>query len=188
MTITGCFHRYLIDVSDATPEMIRRAAVEKDAIITDYIGERWDAPALKGIKSLFSLVAQVEDGKVNFQSREHSCFCKHCIEGNFAGCLHADISGALKTELFIKLPFKEVSLKKSCANEDILRINFFKGAMPLNGATPIMIAIRRERLDVNDEPFVLGIMTKNIKETTKETECEYTISGTKSKIVIKKRK
>ena len=169
MTITDRFHRYLVDISDATPEMILRAAVEKDVIITNYIEERWDAPVLKGIKSLFSLVAQVEDGKVNFQSREHTCFCKHCIGGNFAGCLHADISGALKTELFVKFPFKEVSLKKNCVNEDILRVNFFNGAMPLNGATPIIIAINRERLDGNDEPFVLGIMTKKIKEITKDT-------------------
>ena len=40
MTITSRFHRYLVDVSDPTPEMIRRAAVEKDVIHTDYIGER----------------------------------------------------------------------------------------------------------------------------------------------------
>ena len=78
-------------------------------------------------------------------------------------------------------------MKKSCVNGDILRVNFFKGVMPLNCATPIIIAINRERLDVNDEPFVLGIMTRNIGGTTKD-ECEYTISGTRRTIVIQKRK
>ena len=78
-------------------------------------------------------------------------------------------------------------MKKSCVNGDILRVNFFKGVMPLNCATPIIIAINRERLDVNDEPFVLGIMTRKIGGTTKD-ECEYTISGTRRTIVIQKRK
>jgi hypothetical protein len=55
MTITRRFHRFLVDKVDATPEMIGRARKCNDVIITDYIGERWDAPLLKGGKREYSV-------------------------------------------------------------------------------------------------------------------------------------
>ena len=186
MTITNRYHRYLVDIKDATPEMIQRAEVEKDVILTDYLDKRWDSPSIKGIKSLFSLIAKEKDGKVYLHSREHTCFCQHCMEEKFSECLHADTSGPLKMELSTKLPFKEPSTKRNVVESEVERINFFKGPLPLSGNTQILIAIRRERLDTNDEPFLLGLMTKKIKETIKEHEYEYTISGLKNKIKISK--
>ena len=186
MTITNRYHRYLVDIRDATPEMRQRAELEKDVIITDYIGERWDSPPIKGIKSLFSLIAKEKDGNVYLHSREHTCFCQHCMEEKFSECLHADVSGPLKLELSTRLPFKEPSIKRNVEGSEVERINFFKGALPLSGPTQILIAIRRERLDTNDEPFLLGVMTKKIKESIKEHEYEYTISGLKNKIKIAK--
>ena len=185
MTITNRYHRYLVDIRDATPDMIRRAEVEKDVIITDYIGERWDAPPIKGIKSIFSLIAKKDGGTVYLHSREHACSCANCMKDNFGECIHADTSGSLRKELSTKLPFKEPS-KRNTVHEEIQRVNFFKGPLPLNTIKQIVIAIQREKVDVNDEPFLLGLMTKQIKESTKDIEYDYIINGVNNKVLIKK--
>lgn len=111
MTITNRFHRFLVDKVDATPEMIVRAELENDVIITDYIGERWDAPPLRGIKSIFSLIAYKENGVTKLFSRPHSCFCSNCIEGDFKGCAHALISGPLREEINLLITFQRMHSK-----------------------------------------------------------------------------
>ena len=186
MTITNRYHRFLVDICDATPEMILRAEVEKDVLLTDYIGKRWDAHPIKGIKSLFSLIAKAQDGQVKLFSREHACFCKDCMEGNFSSCQHSEISGPLKEEPFVKLPFKEAPVKKSCTEEELQRVNFFKGNLIAGSGGELFVAVKRGKLDMNDEPFVLAIMTKKIKECTKDIEFEYTALRLKSKVVIKR--
>lgn len=124
MTITNRHCRYLLDIAVATPEMKRRAALENDVIITDYIGERWDAPVIKGIKSIYSLIAKPEEDGVHLYSREHACFCLRCMDDNFIKCLYLEISGQLRREPFMKLPSKEVPVKRSCINEELQRVNF----------------------------------------------------------------
>ena len=186
MTITNRYHRYLVDIHDATPEMLERAEKEGDVIITDYINERWDAPPIKGIKSIFSLIAVEVDGQVNLLSREHACSCEQCMKGYFIGCLHSGTTGLLKKEPFLKLPFKETPVKQGCSDEESQRVSFFKGPLDLDGSHNIVIAIRKQKLEVNDEPFVLSLMTKKIKQSTKDIEYDYTISGAKNKVVIKK--
>ena len=183
--MTNRYHHYLVDIQDATPEMIRRAEVEKDVIITDYIRERWDAPPIKGIKSIYSLIAKKDGENVYLHSREHACSCANRMKDIFEECIHVDISGPLRKELSTKLPYKEV-LKRNLVHEELQRINFFKGPLPLNTTKQIVIAIRRDKVDVNDEPFLLGLMTKKIKVSTTDIEFEYTISGVKNKVVIKK--
>ena len=64
--------------------------------------------------------------------------------------------------------------KKDCRSEDARRLLFFKGPLPLSG-TPIIVAIPRERNGVDDELFVLGIMTKKTKELSKDLQYEYTV-------------
>lgn len=186
MTITRRFHRFLVDKIDATPEMIERARTRNDVIITDYIGERWDAPPVKGIKGIFSLMAFKEDGKTKLYSRQHTCFCRRCINDDFKGCEYAEISGPLKEEQIKKLPFKEVPIRSITLSDEALRVNFFRGVLPLNSEFNIVIAVASERKDISDEPFVLGLMTKKIKESLKDTIYEYTINGTRIKSLIKK--
>ena len=186
MTITNRHHRYLVDIHDATPEMLVRAEKGKDVIVTDYLNERWDAHPIKGIKSLFSLIATKVDGQVNLLSRKHACACEQCMKNNFFGCLHIETTGLLKKEPFTKLPFKELPVKQGCSNEELERVSFFKWPLDLDGSHNIVIAIRKEKFDVNDEPFVLSLMTKKIKQATKDIEYDYTISGTKNKVVLKR--
>ena len=50
----------------------------------------------------------------------------------------------------------------------------------------LFVAVKRDKLDMNDEPFVLAVMTKKIKECTKDIEFEYTALRLKSKVVIKR--
>ena len=166
MTITQRHHRYLVDIADATTEMKNRALNEEDVIVSDYLEERWDAPPVKCIKSIFSLIATRVEGKTRFQSRPHACFCDRCIESDFGSCLHSEISGPLRDEVFQKLPYKEKAAKEDCRSEDARRLLFFKGPLPLNG-TPIIVAIPREKNGVDDELFVLGIMTKKQKSYLK---------------------
>jgi hypothetical protein len=59
-----------------------------------------------------------------------------------------------------KLPFKESVLKNDSVSEEEKRINFFKGPLPLSNTQQIIIAIPIVKKDVNDDPFVLAIMTK----------------------------
>lgn len=154
--------------------------------MTVYLNERWDAHPIKGIKSIFSLIATKVDGLVNLLSREHACSCEQCMKNNFFSCLHTETTGLLRKEPFIKLPFKELPVKQGCSNEELERVSFFKGPLDLDGSHHILIAIRKEKLDVNDELFILSLMTKKIKQATKDIEYDYTISGTKNKVVIKK--
>ena len=186
MTITGRRHRFLVDIADATPEMKHRALHQKDVIITNYIEERWDAPPIKNIKSIYSLIASCENGKINFRSRPHACFCNRCIEGDFEACLHGEISGPLRDEIFLKLPFKEKATKKDCLTEELRRLQFFKGPIPLNSLTPMIVAIPRKKKDVSDESFVLGIITKKVKELSKDIQCEHVIDSLVNKNTVKK--
>ena len=64
MTIARRYQRFLIGIADATPEMILRAEREKDVIITDSIQDRWDAPPVRGIKSIFCLIASNQNGEI----------------------------------------------------------------------------------------------------------------------------
>ena len=186
MTITGRRHRFLVDVADATPEMIQRSIHQKDVIITNYIDERWDAPPIKNIKSIYSLLAKCEEGKVRFRSRPHACFCDRCIQGHFEECLHGDISGPLRDEIFLKLPFKEKIVKKDCLTDESRRLQFFQGPLAFNSETPIIVAIPRQKKDVSDEAFVLGVMTKKVKELSKDMQCEYTIDRLINRSIVKK--
>lgn len=186
MTVTRRHHRFLVDKSNATPEMMMRAETQKDVIITDIITERWDAPPLNGIKSVFSLIAAAVDGKVRLFSRPHTCFCSNCMRGEFTECLHAAISGNLKEEKLQKLPFKETVARKNCLSEVLQRVNFFKGVIHADGDENIIIAIPCMRTDSNDDPFVLGLMTKKIKETKEDLEVEHLIDGNVQKTTIKK--
>ena len=86
----------------------------------------------------------------------------------------------------MKLPFKETPANRGCSDEEIQRVDFFKGALQLNDTRQIIVVIRREKLDINDESFVLSLMTIIIKQSTKDIEYEYMISGSKNKISIKK--
>jgi hypothetical protein len=163
MTVTRRYHRFLVDKTDASPEMIQRSQLQKDVIITDYINERWDAPSLNGIKGVFSLIAKEVDGKVKLFSRPHTCFCSNCMRGDFIECHHSEISGNLKEEKLQKLPFKEPVVKKKCSTEELERVNFFKGVVHADGDENIIIAIPCVRRDSNDDPFLLGLMTKKTK-------------------------
>ena len=186
MTITRRFHRFIVDKTDATPEMVERAKHEKDVIITDYLGERWDAPPVKGIKGIFNLIAYKEEGQIKMFSRQHSCFCIRCIANDFKRCEYSAISGQLREEQVKKLPFKENTLPKSYSSDDIKKINFFKGALPSNSGANIIVAIPCEKKDISDEPFVLGLMTKIIKESQRDIESEYSINSVRMKTTIKK--
>jgi hypothetical protein len=186
MTITRRFHRFLVDKVDATPDMIERATKEKDVIITDYIGERWDAPPVKGIKGIFNLIAYKEQGQIKLFSRQHSCFCSSCIKNDFHRCDYIPTSGPLREEQVKKLPFKEPALPKKTSCDETKRINFFKGPLPLSSETNIVVAIASEKKDVNDEPFQLGLMTKKMKESKRDSEIEYEINGLRMKKTIKK--
>ena len=89
-------------------------------------------------------------------------------------------------EVIKKLPFKESILKKDSESEDEKRINFFKGPLRVSSTQQIIIAIPITKKDANDDPFVLAIMTRKIKELTKEMPSEYVIGGVKNKTVMKK--
>ena len=186
MTITRRYHRFVVDKSDATPEMIERSKSEKDVIITDYIGERWDAPPVKGIKGIFNLLAYKEEGEIKLFSRQHSCFCISCIGNDFKRCEFRTISGELRQEQVKKLPFKENAPPKNHSSDDIKKVNFFKGTLPPSSEANIIIAIPCDKKDSSDEPFVLGLMTKNITELQRDLESEYSINGVRLKSTIKK--
>lgn len=186
MTITKRFHRFVVDKTDATPEMIERSKTEKDVIITDYLGESWDAPPVKGIKGIFNLIAYKEEGQVKTFSRQHSCFCKGCIANDFKRCEYSTISGQLREEQVKKLPFKENALPKSYSSDEIKKINFSKGALPPSNESNIIVAIPCEKKDISDEPFVLGLMTKQIKESQRDIESEYSFNSVSIKTTIKK--
>ena len=186
MTIIGRRHRFLVDAADATPEMVQRSIHQRDVIITNYIDERWDAPPIKNIKTIYSLIAKCEEGKVRFRSRPHACFCDGCIQGHFEECLHGDISGPLRDETFLKLPFKEKIVRKDCLTDESRRLQFFQGPLAINSETPIIVAIPRQKKDVSDEAFVFGIMTKKVKELSKDMQCEYTIDSLINRAIVKK--
>ena len=127
MTITGRLHRFLVDTVDATEGMRERAESDKDIIITDYMKDRWDAPVLKGIKGIFYIIGRHDNHEATLHSREHACSCDKCMNALFNGCTHQLITGSLKKETVLKLPFKEAPAKKVPAVGDILdKINFFK--------------------------------------------------------------
>ena len=108
------------------------------------------------------------------------------MDGEFESCRFSDISGKLHEEVIRKLPFKDNVIRKDSASEEEKRIDFFKGPLPLRNTQQIIIAIPTEKKDINDDPFVLAIMTKNIKELSKEMPSEYIIGGVKNKTVMKK--
>lgn len=188
MTITNRYHRFLVDKEDATPEMIERANTKGDVIITDYILKRWDAPKLKKIKSLFALHGVVEDGSPKLYSREHACFCSKCIQGEFKCCLYPETSGMLSEEKVEKLPWVPSQRKKSYndAEDIILKNKFFEGNIIQGDEKRIIVVIPREITQGNEDPFILGVMTKNVKRLTKDVEYEYVINGSKNVISIEK--
>ena len=112
MSITGRMHRLLIDKTDVTEEMKQRALTKKDIIITDYLNERWDATAARGIKGVFNLIGKGETGELKLYSREHACFCDTCMTGNFEGCVYHLTTGILKSESITKLPYKDAVVRK----------------------------------------------------------------------------
>ena len=141
---------------------------------------------MKGIKGIFNLIAYKEENQIKLFSRQHSCFCKGCIKSDFRRCEYSTISGQLREEQFKKLPFKESALPKNYSCDDIKKINFFKGVLPPRSEANIIIAIPCEKKDTNDEPFMLGLMTKQIKESQLDLESEYTINSVMIKTTIKK--
>ena len=180
LTITHRYHRFLVDDCDATQEMRDRARVKGDVILTHYNEEKWDAPRLNGIKSLFCLIGTVKEGKELLHSREHSCFCQKCIAGDFKDCFFAETSGQLREEVAKKLPYKEKCIKANDISEEAQKVNFFKGNVP---NLPVIVAILR---DQPEDPYVLGIMTMKVKQLCNENINEYIINGIKEKKIIKK--
>lgn len=184
MTITRRYHRFLVDIADATPEMTKRAEEIGGVIITDYIAKRWDAPKLKKLKSLFALYAAVEDGAPKLFSRDHACFCIECSKGNFKGCLYPETSGILNEEKVEKLPWTPPGRKKSYIDPDdiLVKQNFFNGNILQTDDKLIIVVNHQEP----EDPFTLGVMTKKIIRTQKDYDYEYIINGAKNVITIEK--
>lgn len=157
-----------------------RAKNKGDVIITNYNQEKWDATKVHGIKKLFCLIGTMEDDKAMLHSREHSCFCQQCIQGNFHSCVYAETSGQRRKEVVQKLPFKEKQVKANDLSEETLKVNFFKGNVP-----PLPV-IPRNNSENDGDSFVLGIMTKKVRQLCNENTNEYTIDGIKKRLIIKK--
>ena len=187
MTITNRKHRFLVDKADSTDEMNRRAASEKDVIVTDYIGERWDAPVLRGIKSIFSLIGRAENDIAKLYSRSHACFCQSCMEGDFNGCSQVHTVGCLKEEVVKKLPFKEhVANPAQSACEEVEKLNYFKNVLGSNVGEEVIVAIIKENIDDMGEKFELAIMTKGAKKLKKDFQYNFLINGISNKITLEK--
>ena len=182
LTITNRYHRFLFDDCDATEEMRERAKGKGDIIITSYNEEKWDAPKVFGIKKLFCFIGTVEGDEAKLHSREHSCFCQNCIEGDFKDCLYVETSGQLKEEVVKKLPVKEKVLKNNFSDE-YLKLEFFKGNVP---QLPVLIAIPKTEYESNEDPFTIGIMTKKVRQLCNEITHETLIAGMKVRKIIKK--
>lgn len=187
MSITGRMHRLLIDKTDVTEEMKQRALTKKDIIITDYLNERWDATAVRGIKGVFNLIGKGETGELKLYSREHACFCDTCMTGNFEGCVYHLTTGILKSESITKLPYKDAVVRKVPAVGDELRkINYFKDVFSADNAEKAIVAIITEDRRENEEAFKLGMVTKRAKQLGKDYIFEYSIDGSTNKITIVK--
>jgi hypothetical protein len=187
MSITNRMHRFLIDTADCTVEMRERAEIKKDVIITDYISERWDAPALRGIKSIFCLIGREEDGMAKLYSRSHTCFCQDCMKGQFESCLYEHIAGSLKSEIVRKLPFKEAPVRSAPAAGDILeKINYFKKLFPATDGEHVIVAIRKENGSDRGELFELAVMTKAVKQLKKDFQFDFIVNGVTSTVTVEK--
>ena len=182
LTITSRYHRFLVDDCDATEEMRERATKIGDVIITNFNEEKWDAPKLNGIKKLFCVIGTTKNEEAILHSREHSCFCQQCIEGEFQGCLYAETSGILKEEVVKKLPFKERK-KKDVFSDEYLKLEFFKGNVP---KIPVIVALQKDDSEIDGNPYVLGILIKKVKQICNEITNENLINGIKGKKIIKK--
>ena len=164
MTISNRMHRFLVDKADSTAEMNARAESEKDVIITDYIGERWDAPTLRGIKSIFCLIGKTVDSQAKLYSRAHTCFCQSCMKGDFERCSEVLTVGILKEELVSKLPYKVPTPAAVKPTESVMeKINHFKNVFDNAGNEQVIVAIIKETTGDHGEAFELAIMTKGVK-------------------------
>ena len=187
MTITNRMHRYLVDNENATEEMRNRAELEKDVIITNYAEERWDAPVLIGIMKIFCLMARVEDDAGKLYSREHSCFCDKCVKGKFEECTQTVTTGSLRSEVLLKLPYKEPTSKKTPAEGDLLeRIKYFKDLIADGSDHQKIVAVPSENRQENEEPFKLAIITKTVKQLKKDFVHECSINGSLNRITVMK--
>ena len=187
MTITGRLHRFLVDTVDATEGMRERAESDKDIIITDYMKDRWDAPVLKGIKGIFCLIGRHDNHEATLHSREHACFCDKCMNALFNDCTHQLITGSLRKETVLKLPFKEAPAKKVPAVGDILdKINFFKERFAAGNNQQTIVAIPVENVLENEDPFKIAMLTKTAKQLSRDYVYECSINGSVNKITIAK--
>jgi hypothetical protein len=187
MSITTRKHRFLVDKADSTDEMNTRAESEKDVIVTDYIGERWDAPVLRGIKSIFSLIGRAENNTAKLYSRAHTCFCRSCMEGDFEGCSQVLTVGCLKEEVVKKLPFKEqVGNPAQSASEELEKIKYLKNVLGATVGEEVIVAIKKEHIDDNGDKFELAIMTKGAKQLKKDFQYDFLINGVTNKVTLEK--
>ena len=130
--------------------------------------EKCSMASVKGIKGIFNIIAYKEEGRIKMYSRQHSYLCMRCIANDFKRCEYRTTSGQLREKQIKKLPLKENTLPKSYCSDHIKKINFFKGALPPSSEANVIVAIPCVKKDINDEPFVLGLMTIMIKESQRD--------------------
>ena len=187
MTITNRMHRFLFDKADSTVEMNARAESEGDVIVTDYIGERWDAPTLRGIKSIFCLIGRTVDNQAKLHSRGHTCFCQSCMIGDFEECSEVLTVGVLKEELVSKLPYKDPSPSSIKPTGSMLeKINHLKNVFDNAGDEQVIVAIMKEMNGYYGEAFELAIMRKGVKQLKKDFQYDYLINGVPTKFTLEK--
>jgi hypothetical protein len=187
MTITGRMHRFLVDTSNATADMRLRADSKNDVIITDYLKDRWDAPVLKGIKTIFCLIGKDDEQEAKLYSRDHSCFCESCMLGLYGDCTHQLTTGSLRSETVMKLPFKEAPVRKAPTVGDILeKISFFNERFAAGNIQQTVVAIPVENVREDEELFKIAMLTRTAKQLRKDYIYECNINGSMNTITVAK--
>ena len=94
-------------------------------------------------------------------SREHSCFCDMCMNGRYADCTHHTTTGPLRSEIVLKLPYKDAPARKTPAVGDMLeKANYFKARFVSGGNQQTIVAILVENKHENVDPFKMAMVTK----------------------------
>ena len=114
-TIYMRMHFLAVDIQNASPALLLRAATDSHIIITDMGREKYNAPAVKTIQSCYHLQATATSLVMN----QHPCACDNCINDillddgvQLQHCLCLDFRGPSESELLRELLRRSEEVKE----------------------------------------------------------------------------